>query len=177
MSADELWEMPSDNMRHELVKGELRTMVPSGGEHGWLVMQLAAPLLQYVKRKRLGWVVGADVGFVLTRNPDTVRAPDAAFISKTHFSTGGLPKKFVPFAPDLAVEIISPSERAGEVQEKVDDYLNSGCEMVWLIYPTKKTVIVHRPKQRPKTLTEKDILSGADVVPGFEIPVGEIFEE
>jgi Uma2 family endonuclease len=175
LTADDLWRRPNDHMRHELVRGELRTMAPAGGEHGFIGMQLSAQLAIYVRRHKLGVVVGAETGFVLTHNPDTVRAPDAAFISQMRIPTTGIPKKFWPGAPDLAVEVVSPSDKLREVEEKVDDWLAAGTAMVWVINPKRRRVTVYRPPRSVTILTADEQLDGQDIVPGFHCPVGELF--
>ena len=94
LTADDLWRLPNDHMRHELVRGELRTMAPAGGEHGFIGMQLSAQLANYVRQHKLGAVFASETGFVLTHNPDTVRAPDAAFVSTARIPATGIPESF-----------------------------------------------------------------------------------
>lgn len=175
MTADELWRMPSDGNRHELVEGELRTMAPAGGEHGAVVMDLAAPVAQFVKANKLGRTFGAETGFIVARNPDTVRAPDFAFISQQRIPPAGIPKKFVPIAPDLVVEVVSPSDTLYELDEKVEQWLAAGTKLVWVANPRRKTIAVHRLGQPVRVLTTADALQGEDVLPGFSMPVNEAF--
>ena len=175
ITADDLFNHPKDGMRHELIKGELRTMPPAGFEHGAVGINLATPLDQHVKAHQLGVVVGAETGFVLERDPDTVRAPDIGFVSKKRIEQTGVPKKYFPGAPDLAVEIVSPGDTMNEVDEKVEIWLASGAMMVWVVNPKRKTLTVYHAQQHPLILTVDDFLEGLDVVPGFRIPVREIF--
>src|SRR6266702_2476485 len=105
MTADDLFRMPSDGMRHELIRGELTTMPPAGFEHGSVTVNLNSPLHNHVRQHKQGVVVGAETGFIVERNPDTVRAPDTAFVSTTKLERIGIVKKFFPEAPDLAVEV------------------------------------------------------------------------
>jgi Uma2 family endonuclease len=175
MSADELLAMPDDGFRYELVKGELIRMSPAGSEHGEVAMDLAGPLYQYVKEHNLGTVYAAETGFKLESNPDTVRAPDIAFVRLERAQQKGRPKGFWPGAPDLAVEVVSPGDTVGEVEEKVAEWLAGGARMVWVISPKLQNVTVYRSLTDVVTLTMKDILDGADVVPGFQINVAEIF--
>jgi Uma2 family endonuclease len=175
MTADELWRLPDDHMVHELVRGELRTMAPSGSEHGFLGMRLGARLMMYVESRKLGCVFNSDTGFVLGRDPDTVRAPDTAFVSQARIPAGGLPVKYFPGAPDLAVEVISPSDTLEEVEEKVADYLAAGTRLVWVVNPRRKTVTVYRSPEAAQILRGDDELDGGDVVPGFRCAVAEVF--
>jgi Uma2 family endonuclease len=175
VTAEALFELPADGLRHELVKGELRTMPPAGSEHGSVGMNLAGPLNYYVKMHRLGVVFMAETGFVLSRNPDTVRAPDISFIAKAKVPASGVPKTFWPGAPDLAVEVVSPNDRVYEIDEKVEDWLEAGTSLVWVVNPRRRTVTVYRPGENPLVLDKAATLDGLDVVPGFQCRVSDIF--
>ena len=129
-TASELFEMPDDGFRYELVKGELRRMSPSGGEHGATVVNITLLLGQHVKADKLGICFGAETGFKIASDPDTVRAPDVAFIRRERIPESGLPRKFWPGAPDLAVEVLSPGDTRREVDEKVADWLEAGARGV-----------------------------------------------
>lgn len=175
MTADELLAMPDDGYRYELVKGELIRMAPTGDEHGDITMALATALNNHVKINSLGKVYAAETGFKLESDPDTVRAPDIAFVSRERWqSTGRLPG-FRAGAPDLAVEVLSPSDRVSRVEGKVAQWLEAGARVVWVASPKLHTVTVYRSLIDIVTLTEKDNLDGGDVVPGFQIKVAEIF--
>ena len=174
ITAEELWAMPN-NARRELVRGEVRTMAPAGFEHGAVIINVAAPLANYVKAQRLGVVLGAETGFVLKRNPDIVRGADVAFVAASRIPAAGLPTKFWEGAPDLAVEVVSPGDTVEEVEEKVDDYLTAGTHLVWVVNPKRKTITVHKPAANPLVLRVQDTLEGADVVPGFRCNVADIF--
>jgi Uma2 family endonuclease len=176
ITAEELWRM-GDIGRCELVRGEIIRMSPPGGEHGDIAAEIGSLLRNHVKVYRLGKVAAAETGFIISRNPDTVRAPDAAFVSKERVPPEGVPKKYWPFAPDLAVEVMSPDDRWKKVKEKVQEWLNAGTRMVWVVNPKRRTVHVFRPKQPERVLTEEDTLSGEDVVLGFEVKVEELFSE
>jgi Uma2 family endonuclease len=175
MTADDLWRMPSGDMRHELVNGELRTMAPAGFEHGVYGSKMYRRLVNYVEDHHLGFVVSSDTGFILRRDPDTVRAPDVAFVLASRVPAGRPTLKFFDGAPDLAVEVVSPSDTVDELEEKIGDYLNAGCQMVWVVHPKTKTITIHRPGAQPMVLREKDLLEGGDVLPGFTCSVAEIF--
>jgi Uma2 family endonuclease len=175
MTADELLKLPRGSFRYELVKGELITMSPAGSEHGAIVVNVTVLLAQHVKANNLGIVFGAETGFKIAENPDTVLAPDVAFISREHIPESGIPKKYWPGAPDLAVEVLSPGDTTREVEKKVSQWLAAGAHLVWTIDPKRKNVTVHRASKEVFTLSENDELDGEDVVPGFRCHVSEIF--
>jgi Uma2 family endonuclease len=175
MTADELWALPRDHMRHELIRGELHTMPPAGFEHGAVELNLTTPLDVYVRANQLGRVVGAETGFLLATNPDTVRAPDIGFVSQNRIPVSGLTRRYWPGAPNLAVEVISPNDTYNEVDDKVEEWLNAGTELVWVVNPRRRTVTVYRAGANPVVLTANDVLDGGSVVPGFSIRVSEIF--
>ncbi len=176
MTTEELLELPRGEFRYELVKGELKRMSPTGDEHGRVTMELASPLYQYAKLNNLGRDYAAETGFKLESDPDTVRAPDIAFVSIERIQAAGSIQGYRSGAPDLAVEVISPGNTKREMAEKVKEYFESGARMVWVISPKLKTVTVYRSLTDITTLTEKDTLDGGEVVPGFQISVAEIFD-
>ena len=177
MTADELLAMPDDGFVYELIKGELIKMSPPGHEHGRVTMNIAGPLHVYAKKKKLGNVYAAETGFLLEQDPDTVRAPDVAFVRKERIEKAGAVEGYWKGAPDLAVEVISPSDTARRIEGKVAQWLESGAGAVWLVSPKLHTVTVYRSLTEIVVLTENDTLDGGDVVPGFQIPVAEIFAE
>jgi Uma2 family endonuclease len=174
LTAEDLWNMPGDQ-RRELVRGELRTMGPAGSEHGAIIINLSVLLAVYVRQHKLGVVFGAETGFVLARDPDVVRGADVSFVKALRIPRTGIPKKFWEGVPDLAVEVVSPSDSLEEVEEKVDDYLNAGTALVWVVNPRRRTIAVHRSGQNPRILHEGGTLTGEDVIPGFECRVAEAF--
>jgi Uma2 family endonuclease len=175
VTADELLSMPKDGFRYELVKGELIKMSPAGSEHGAIIMNLAAPLTMFVKANQLGVVFGAETGFKIATGPDTVRAPDIAFVRRERIPESGIPKKFWPGAPGLAVEVLSPGDSFEEVAEKGADWLNAGASAVWIVSPKRRNVTIYRSPTDMKILSENDVLEGQEVVPGFSCKVAEIF--
>ncbi len=175
VTADELWRLPSDRQRHELVAGELRTMAPSGGQHGWVVIRFSTPLAQYVDTHQLGLVFGAETGFRLAERPDTVLAPDVAFVRRERVIAAGDVVGYWPGAPDLAVEVISPNDRPAEVEEKIASWLAHGARMVLAVDPRRRVVAVHRPNRAVRVLTEDDVIDGEEVVPGWQLPVRRLF--
>ena len=175
VTADELSRMPDDGCRYELVRGELRKMTPSGFDHGAVVMNVAAPLAQHVKTNRLGVVCGAETGFVIASNPDTVLAPDVAFVRQQRIPPGGRPSGFWRGAPDLAVEVMSPSDSQGNADDKARVWLDAGSRVVLVVNPRARTVTVHRAGTPESTLAEGAIVDAGDVVPGFRLPVADLF--
>lgn len=175
MTADELLALPRGQFRYELINGELITMSPAGHSHGKLVIRLTLPLAQHVKENGLGEVYAAETGFKLRSTPDTVRAPDIAFINRQRVKEVGETKGFWPGAPDLAVEVNSPSDTVREVEKKVMEWLEFGCRAVWVVSAKLRTVTVYRSLTQIVVLTEKDTLDGGDVIPGFRLSIAEIF--
>lgn len=175
MTADELLHMPDDHLRHELIRGELRTMTPAGHPHGRTAMRVGWPLAQYVEENGLGAVYAAETGFILSRDPDTVRAPDVAFIRRERVEEVGDAAGFWPGAPDLAVEVVSPGDAYAEVEGKVAEWLRAGSLMVVVVDPSNQTVRVHRAPTEATTLAEDGEIDGDDVVPGWRLPVRNLF--
>lgn len=175
VTADELLAMPDDGIRRELIRGEIREMSPAGDQHGDIGMRLAWRLAQHVETNRLGNVYLAETGFRLASDPDTVRAPDVAFVSRERVERAGPIKGFRRGAPDLAVEVISPSDRFDEVEAKVFEWLDAGARMVIVVNPGPRTATVYRSRREIVVLTEQDRIDGADVVPGWNVPLAELF--
>ena len=176
VTANQLLRMPDDGYRYELVAGELRKMSPGSWKHGAIGGRIHTHIGHYAERHDLGRVFNAETGFLIERNPDTVRAPDLAFIHKDHLPSTDPDDAFWPGAPDLAVEVISPGDSRTEVAEKVEAWLAAGTMMVWVIDAKLRTVAVHRPTGDVHTLTEADEIDGGDLLPGFKMPVATIFE-
>ena len=148
-------------------------MIPAGGEHGRIAGKLTCALGNHVMARQLGTFYAAETGFVLSRDPDTVRAPDVAF---TRAERAAPPVRgFVPGAPDLAVEVLSPDDRPGYVREKVAEWLEAGTRAVWVVDPREQTVTVHEPQRTPLVLGETESVSGGDVLPGFDFALRDIF--
>jgi Uma2 family endonuclease len=176
MTAEELLRLPLGmGERYELVSGELRIMSPAGSRHGRIALRLGSLLEQFVRQGRLGATFGAETGFILARNPDTVRAPDAAFVAAARVPASGLPDGYFPGAPDLGVEVISPSEAAAEINRKVGEYFAAGARLVWIVYPDTRQVVVFRSARASVALGADDTLDGGELLPGFACRVAEIF--
>ena len=174
-TAEELFYLPEDDRRYELIEGVLTKMPPTGFEHGDVTMNVAFLLKKHVTAHRLGKVLAAEVGFKLSSDPDTVLAPDVSFIRQEELDRLGPTKKFWPGAPDLAVEVMSPGDTARAMQEKARLWLAHGARMVWVVGPTRRAVSVYKPGMEAAVLKEGDALDGHEVVPGFCCAVAEIF--
>lgn len=176
LTAEDLWNLPSHGRRSELVRGELREMAPAGFDHGSVTGRLTIRLGHHVLENNLGEVLAAETGFIVARDPDTVRAPDIAFVRQDRIPKGGRPVKYWSGAPDLAVETMSPSDTVLDVDEKVQEWLAAGTRVVWVLNPRQRTVKVFRSGNTVQMLQNTDTLDGEEVVPGFQISVAEIFD-
>jgi Uma2 family endonuclease len=161
--------------RCELVRGELVMMSPAGAEHGRIVARMTPRLAGFVEEGALGTVFGAETGFRIAHEPDTVRAPDVAFVRADRMGAE-LGRGFFPGPPDLAVEVLSPDDRAGEVLAKVQDWLDPGCLAVWVADPRTRTITVYRSRSEIAVLRDSETLSGGDLLPDFNLPVGKLFQ-
>ena len=176
VTAEELLNMPDDGFRYELIRGELRKMPPAGHIHGEYALSIGASLQTHAKANGLGKTYAAETGFKLESDPDHVRAPDAAFVRRERAEAAREISGFFPGAPDVAVEVISPTDRYTEVEEKVADWLDAGTIAVIVVDPNRRIVKVHRSPTDVIALTEADVLSAEDAVPGWQMPVRDIFE-
>jgi Uma2 family endonuclease len=174
MTAEKFFGLVVPDGRAELVRGEVVPMSFPGGEHGVIAVRVAARLLSFVEANALGFVT-AETGFILERDPDTVRGPDVAFVSYERLGGQAPPKKFWPFAPDLAVEVISPSQRPKGVREKVRSWFAAGTRQVWLLYPATRTIYVLSSPTDVQILGPDATLLGGDLLPGFSCPVAAFF--
>ena len=175
-TADELLEFSTDSShRYELRKGNLTIMAPAGSEHGHTTMGIGARLRVFSEEAGIGLVFAAETGFKLESDPDTVLAPDVAFVRRGRLPAGRLPTTYFPGPPDLAVEVVSPGDTAPEVQDKVQQWLRAGSKLVWVVEPRTRTVTVFRPDGSATVLQEADTLSGEDIVPGFSLPLSQVF--
>ncbi len=150
-------------------------MAPGGFEHGSLVMDLGSSLSRFVQAHRLGRVAAAETGFQLTTTPDTVRAPDVAFVSRERLEAAGQVRGNRPGAPGLAIEVIFPNDLSTDVEEKVVEWLEHGARMVLMVNPRRRSVAIHRPGQPVRVVGEGDALDGEDVVPGWTLPLRDLF--
>lgn len=181
-TAEDLWGLShlpeNENKRLQLIEGEIYEMPPAGGEHGGITLDLGSQIRAYVKAHDLGYTTAAETGYILFKNPNgkhTVVGADVGFVSKARLPEG-LPKGYVPLAPDLAVEVVSPGDSADDIDQKVVLYLRYGTRLVWVFYPKTRTVIAHTPDGIQR-LDVSDTLDGGDVLPGFRLAVRDVFPE
>jgi Uma2 family endonuclease len=175
-TAEELLQLPDDGWSYELVDGRLVRMSPTGGEHGLIAMRLLGAVYRFVEERRLGAVLPGETGFWVSPEgeSDTVLAPDVAFVRAgrdEQARTEGYPR----IAPDLVVEVASPSQGRPEMRAKVHRWVNAGVRPVWIVLPQTQTLEVFQPGEQERVLTVGDELSGEDVVPGFIYPVSGLF--
>jgi len=175
MSAEELIKLPRGRARYELVRGELQTMSPSGSKHGAVSARLAQLLGNFVEAHQLGIVFGSETGFLVERNPDTVLAPDVSFIRNERIPQSGLPDGYWSGPPDLAVEVVSPGDSKPKVADKVERWLAAGADEVWAVNPLTQAVEIYMKGDSRRALKADDMLSGGDLLPGFEIQVADLF--
>jgi Uma2 family endonuclease len=174
LTIEEFERLPDEDCRMELVRGVVVREPRARFEHGRKHADVVYVLRRHVEEHPVGKVCGAETGFILSTDPPTVRAPDAAFVAAARIPAGGV-EGFFPGAPDLAVEIVSPSSTASDIQAKVFDYLDAGARLVWVVYPETRTVAVHRTRAEARHLTEMDVLDGGDVLPGLRLGVARLF--
>jgi len=175
-TAEQLLTLREPGCRHELVRGELQRMSPAGHWHGAMGSPLQAFLSLHVRKRKLGRVYLAETGFLLTRNPDTVLAPDIAFVRRARLPADFSPGYF-PGHPDLAVEVTSPGENPAEVHGKALRWLDHGTQLVWIVDPLEFRVTTYRSRDDIRVLGMDDVLTGGKVVPGFQIAVRELFSD
>jgi Uma2 family endonuclease len=176
ITAEEFLRMPdpADGSKQELVRGEVVTMPPPGFRHGVRQFRAARILDDFVTSRRLGRVT-VESGLVTERGPDTVRGPDVAYWSAEQLPLDQEPEGYPDVAADLCVEVLSPSNRPGQVREKLREYFTRGVRMVWLIDPEDRSVWVYRAPDEARVLHETATLDGEDVLPGFSCRVADLF--
>lgn len=175
LTAEELLHLHLPNKRTELVRGMLIIREPAGYQHGDVAARLLIAIGQHVVAHALGRVFAAETGFTLERGPDTVRAPDVAFISTARVPDLP-PRGFAEMAPDLAVEVLSPGDTAGELLDKVADWLKAGTKLIWVVDPIRLNARVYRADGSETLLGKTDALDGEDVLPQFTLALGPLFQ-
>ena len=175
LTAADLLRLDGEGVRGELIRGVLCETMPTGQEHGEIVMKLGAVLLGFIEPHGLGRVMGSDSGVWLEHDPDTVREPDIAFFSPAKVPAGVRVTGYSEAVPDLVVEVASPSDSRREVHDKARMWLSHGVRLVWVVHPETRTVDVYREDRDATTLSEGDALDGLDVLPGFSREVSAVF--
>ena len=175
MTAEDLYALSEDESRGELIRGVFYPEMPTNGRHGEIEFRVARVLGNLVLPAGRGRVMTGEPGIVLERGPDTVRAPDVAYFSIERLPLDADIDKFLDLVPDIAVEVVSPSETRRAVREKAEMWTSFGVRLVWVVWPDTQSVEVYRPDEEPVTLGVDDILTGQDVLPDFSCPIREIF--
>jgi len=179
-TVDDLLRVPHPDLPHELRRGVMRLVTPATSVHGVVSARLLAALGRHVYTHDLGTLFTAEAGFWLERDPDTLLCPDVAFIARERLPALSLEPRFLELPPDLAVEVLSPTDRPAAVRAKVADYLRLGVRAVWVVDPARRTVRIHSRgarQARELLLAENDTLDGGEVVPGFHCRVAELFAD
>jgi Uma2 family endonuclease len=168
--------LPDDGRRTELVRGQVVREPQPGYEHGRVQLRVGEILARFLREHAPDFTCAGPFGVLTEEEPDTVRGPDLAVVRRSRIERLH-PSGFLPGAPDLAIEVVSPSNTAADVQEKVAEYLASGAALVWVIYPKTRTVVVHDSRRHARFLPEEELLDGGSLFPALRIPVKELFEE
>jgi Uma2 family endonuclease len=175
VTAEQLLQMEDDGFRYDLIEGELDKMPPAGGRHGDVAAELGALLRVHTKQQRLGKTFAAETGFLMARNPDVVLGPDVSFVRAERVPAQGVPEGYFPGSPDLAVEVISPSQSRPKIEKKVAIFLAHGAQAVVVLDPKRRTATIRRPKSPVETLGEGDTLELGFVVTGFSVALADLF--
>lgn len=175
MTADQLMAMPVDGYRYELVRGELVQMSPAKRKHGSVGELFGIYLGYHIATRHLGEVYLAETGFLLAESPDTVRAPDFAYVRQERLVQIAGNDGYIPIPPDLCVEVISPNDRPADIERKVNDWLEFGTRIVIVINPKNRSTRVYRSPTEVEVLSESDTLRLEDLVPGWSLKLMEIF--
>jgi len=177
MTAEQFWEMPEvPGKQLELVRGEFVAVPSPGAMHNLIAGLLYNLLYAFASEQRLGLVFGDNMGYLLSRGPDTVRIPDVSFIAWDRVPEAGIPEGSWQIPPDLAIEVVSPSDQAEDVYDKAREYVESGVREVWVLWPKRRAVSVHTRDRMTRELGSDDVLDGGKVLSGFTVRVGELFE-
>ena len=177
LTAEEFAALHVEGVRLELIRGEMRVMPPAFADHGETVGALHAILGAYIRTYRLGRIYSAETGFLVARNPDTIRTTDIAFIQRSRVTPEAVAPNWNPVIPDLVVEVVASRDRAPEIAGKVEMWIEAGVRMVWVVYRIRRTVEIYQRHRQMLLLTEHEQLTGMDVVPAFFTTVAEIFAE
>lgn len=175
MTAEELMQLPDDGFRYELINGELEKMPPPGPPHGRIAFRLSVLLGNFILDHELGEGFAAETGFKLTSNPDTVLAPDFAFVTNERFAKVVKTEGYGAGPPDLAVEVLSPSDRSGKVKQKISRWFEHGVRQLWIVDPKHNSITVYRSESDTTTFSGSDYLEAPDLFPGFRISLDKVF--
>lgn len=176
MSAEQLFQAPDSGNRVELVKGVLIVMSPAGSEHGRIASRILVRLGSYVEANDLGETFAAETGFLVEKNPDTVRAPDAAYVSHQKLNEADPTSSYLALAPDLVVEVVSPNDSSSDVEGKAEQWLSAGSQIVLVADPKNETLRVYRSKSEIQVLHSGETFASGEVCKNWQLPVNEVFK-
>ena len=176
LTAEDLLRLDSKGVKGELIRGALSETVSAGGEHGEVAFNFIGELWNFVKPRRLGRILGTNVGVLLERDPDTVREPDVMFVSAERLPLDVRPSGYCEVIPDIAVEIRSHNDSLAQVHDKAHMWHSCGVPLVWAAYPETRTIDVRRADGSIAALYEGDVLDGGEILPGFAVSVSDIFD-
>lgn len=175
MTAEEFFDLRDGFAMQELVEGEVIDVTAAGCDSSYIAVRIVLRLGAHVEAHNMGRVLGADGGYIIGRDPDTVRVPDVSFVGKARLAETADLGRLIAGAPDLAVEVLSPTDRGPDSERKCLEYLAAGTKLVWLVFPELRRIHVYRSAKEIEVLTDEDTLTAEPVVPGFSCPVAEVF--
>ena len=177
MSAGEFWELPEKSgVRFELISGEVVEVPGSTWLHAAIVARIFTIIHAYAREHNLGAVFPDGLTYLLLTDPDTMRIPDISFVPRERLPEGGPTTSYMAVPPGLAVEVVSPSNSALELRRRIQDYLEAGVSLVWVVWPEEQSISVYQGTMTPLELTASDTLNGGHVLPGFSVKVAELFD-
>jgi Uma2 family endonuclease len=178
LTAEEFAALPDmPGIQLELVRGRVIEVAGTGAWHGFIVGLVFEAINAFARKHRLGAAFADNVSYIVGRGPDVVRIPDASLVSRDRIAKHGIPEAFWPFAPDLAVEVVSPGDDAQDVYGKVHEYLDGGTRLVWVLWPAYRAATVYEQGGVVRELGADDVLDGGEVLPGFSHRLGDFFEK
>ncbi len=175
VTPDDLIKLSQDG-RYELIEGVIYKMAPAGEEHGFVALNIGTIINNFVRKKRLGITTGAETGYKLASDPDTVKSPDVAFKSNNRLAEKGLSKGYSTVMPELVIEVNSPFDSYTKILKKIQDWLKARVLEVWVVEPEDSSIVIYDSSGNHKILEKKDEIEGGEILPGFKCKVSEFFD-